>query len=334
MAKVSIIIVNYNGKDLIASCLKALERQIFKNFEIILVDNGSSDDSMYEIQKFLRKSLITPIVKLVPLNINRGFTGGNTEGIKYAKGEYIALLNNDTEPDDRWLEELVKAMDANPNVGICASKMIVYGTDIIDTTGHIFSHFLKAFKRGEGEKCSLYNEQDFVFGACGGAVLYRAEMLDIIGFYDEDFFLIHEDVDMDFRAQLHGWKVLYVPTAIVHHKVRSSIIHMSDIAVYYSLRNAEFVRIKNIPLGIFLICLPQYMLGIITEFIYFALKHGKVTLYFKAKMDAIKMIPAMLKKRKLIMKNKSVTNRYLFSIMTPIWQKKFLKARIKKFLFG
>ena len=193
---------------------------------------------------------------------------------------------------------------------------------------------LKGFKNGEGEQSIKFNKQRFVFGACAGAALYRREMLEQIGFLDEDFFLIHEDTDLNFRAQLAGWKVLYVPTAVVHHKVRSSIGVMSDTAVYYSLRNSELVRIKNVSFGVFLRCFPEFILGVISEFLYFAVKHKRFRLYIKAKRDALKMLPRMWEKRKIIMKTKKVTDRYLLSLMTPIWQKDFFKAKLGKFLHG
>lgn len=105
-------------------------------------------------------------------------------------------------------------------------------------------------------------------------------MIEEVGFLDEDFFLIHEDTDLNFRAHLYGWKVLCVPTAIVHHKVRSSIGHMSDMAVYYTLRNSELVRMKNIPISLCLNCLPEFILGMVTEFLYFAIKHRRMLLYY------------------------------------------------------
>ncbi len=334
MSQVSVIIINYNGKKLIGGCLKALERQSFKDFEVIIVDNGSSDSSLCEIQKFLKESPIAPLVKLVPLDENFGFTGGNIVGLNNANNSlYIALLNNDAEPERDWLGNLVNAMNNEPRVGVCASKLIVYGTNIIDNAGVEFSAFLKAFNRGEGNKTSSLDTKEYVFGACGGAVLYRRKMIDEIGFLYEDFFLIHEDIDLSFRAQLHGWKVLYIPTAHCYHKVRSSIGKMSDSAVYYTLRNCEFVRIKNIPLSFFLRYLLWFILGTISEFLFFAIKHRYLILYFKAKLDAVKMFPVMRKKRKSILKVKRISNKDLRNITTPLLDKNFLKRKLKKFLF-
>jgi GT2 family glycosyltransferase len=334
MQKVSVIIVNYNGKGLMRGCLQALERQSLGDFEAVIVDNASSDGSLYEIKKFLEKTSLASRINVIQVDHNLGFAGGNIKGLKYVEGEYIALLNNDTEPDEKWLEELVKAMNTDPEIGICASKMIVHGSDIIDSAGNVFSTALKGFGAGEAQKSFLYNERRYIFGACGGAALYRRKMIEEIGFFDEDFFLIHEDIDLNFRAQLNGWKVLYVPEAIVYHKVRSSIGHMSDMAVYYTLRNNEFVRMKNIPLTIFIRCFPEFIISTLTEFTYFVIKHKRLRLYFKAKLDALRMFPRMLQKRALIMKSRKVSNKYLLSIMTPLWQKDFFLTKIKKFFYA
>jgi hypothetical protein len=334
MAKVSLIVINYNGRDFVANCLRALEGQLLKNFEIVLIDNASSDGSLNEIETFLRGSSLSSHIKLIPLKMNRGFAGGNLEGLRHAHGEYIALLNNDTEPDKKWLEELVKAMDSDPKIGICASKMIVHDTQTLDSAGDGFSFSLKGFKRGEGERASSYNIKEYVFGACAGAVLYRRKMIDEIGFLDEDFFLIHEDTDLNLRAQLYGWKSLYIPTALVYHKTRSTIGRMSKTAVYYTLRNSEFVRVKNISFSLFLRLLPEFILGMVSEFIYFALKHRHPVLYFKAKIDAIRMLPGMLKKRSVNMKAKRVSNRDLTKIMTPVLEQSFLRNKLRKLIFG
>ena len=332
MTKVSLVVINYNGRDFIVDCLGALERQLFKNFEIVLIDNGSSNGSLIEIQKLLNESLITPLVKMLSLEKNIGFAGGILEGLKHATGEYIALLNNDTEPDKEWLGEQVEAMDNSPDVGICASKLIVYGTDIIDSAGDGFSAALRGFKRGEGEKSFLYNKREYVFGACAGAALYRRKMIEEIGFFDEDFFLIHEDTDLNFRAQLYGWKVLYVPTAIVYHKVRSSIGKRSPNAIYYTLRNSELVRMKNIPFSLFLNCLPWFILGMVSEFLFFAVRHRHPILYFKAKIDVIRMFPLMLKKRKVNLKVTKVESTDLRKLITPAFERNFLRSKLKKFV--
>jgi len=328
LKKVSIIVVNYNGKNQLEACLKSLVVQSFDDVEIIFVDNASSDNSIEYVRD------VYPNIMALSLSENKGFAGGNLEGLKHAGGQYIMLLNNDTEVAGDCISNLVSLLDGSSDIGICAAKMVVYGTNIIDSAGDGYSTLLKGFKRGEGKHAEAYDTEEYVFGACAGAALYRREMLEEIGFFDEDFFLIHEDTDLSFRAQLAGWKVMFVPTAAVRHKVRSTIGHMSDMAIYYTLRNSEFVRIKNVPLGLFLRCLPAFVGGTISEFVYFVLRHGKLMLYLKAKRDVIKNLKTMLGKRRKIMKMKKVSNKYLYSLMTPIWNREFFSMKINKFFHG
>lgn len=326
--------MNYNGKNVIIDCLRSLEEQAWKDFEIIVVDNGSSDGSVKDIRNFSEQSILSGLIKLIPLGRNHGFTGGNIRGLEQAQAEYIALLNNDAEAEKDWLGNLVTTMEKHPDVGICASKIIAFGTHLIDSAGDGYSTLLKGFKRGEGEDSARFSAQEHVFGGCAGAVLYRRTMLEEIGFFDDDFFLIHEDTDLNFRAQRTGWKILYVPSAVVHHKVRSTIGIMSDMAVYYTLRNNEFVRIKNIPLSLLVRNLPLLVAGMLTEFFYFAVKHGKLILYLKAKRDVIKSLKIMLRKRKQVRDMARVDTTYLHAILTPVFNRAFLLPRIKKFFFS
>lgn len=332
MNKVTVIIVTYNSEKTIIDCLKSIYRQKYCDFKTKIVDNNSTDQTV-SFAETVSKRLEHPL-KIINLFENIGFAEGNNKAFNGETSEYIALVNPDMIINEIWLEELVCAMYSNVSIGICASKIVVHNTAIIDTAGDGYSKTLKGFKCGEGFDVPLFDFKQNVFGACAGAALYRREMLEEIGFFDEDFFLIHEDTDLNFRAQLAGWKVMYVPTAIAHHKVRSSIGIMSDLAVYYSLRNSELVRIKNVPLGIFLRYLPWFIISEISEFIYFAIKHRHFRLFLKAKRDALKMLPLMLKKRKKIMKNKKVSNKYIMSIMTPIWQKNLFLSKIRKFIYG
>ncbi len=324
---VSVIIVNYNGRHLLQECFESILNQSYHDIEIIVVDNASVDGSVAYI------GALFPNVKIVELSENKGFAGGNIEGFKYAHGDYAMLVNNDVVLDKDCINNLLVAMEQHPDVGIGASKMLIYNMDIIDSAGDGFSTSLKAYKRGEGLQSNYYNNEEYIFGACAGAAIYRRQMIEEIGFFDDDFFLIHEDTDLNLRAQLMGWKALYVPSSIAHHKVRSTIGEMSDVAVYYSLRNSELVRIKNIPTWIFLKCLLGYISSSILDFIYFAIKHRKISLYLKAKRDVLKLLPDMLKKRKQLMGKKKVDNNYLFSLMTPLYEKSFFLMKAKKFFY-
>ena len=325
---ITIIIVNYNGRGLLQSCLESVYSQPYADIEVIVVDNGSCDGSIEHVRENFLRAL------LLPLSENRGFASANNEGLRHARGQFIMLLNNDVVVERDCISGLVAAMEGDTAVGICAAKMLVYGKDIIDSAGDGFSSNLKGFKRGEGRPSAEYDKAEYIFGACAGAALYRREMLDEIGFMDEDFFLIFEDTDLNLRAQLAGWKVRYVPGAVVHHKVRSTIGNMSDTAIFYSLRNSELVRIKNIPLMLFLRCLPTYVVGTILEFLYFSIKHGKLKLYCKAKFDVIKKLRIMMGKRRKIMGMKKVNSKYLSRLMTPVCNREFFLIKVRKFFQG
>ncbi len=331
MVSVSVIIVTFNNFLTIADCLESLSQQTLNNFEVILVDNSPGEKSRNLLES--SKSIFKYPINIIYPGKNLGFPGGNNYGILHASGKYIALLNPDAIADRFWLEELRRIMDAHPEVGICASKMMIDGGNFIDSAGDGYSTSLKGYKRGEGEEKDKYSKEEYVFGACAGAALYRRKMIEEVGFLDNDFFLIHEDTDFNFRTQLAGWKVLYVPTAVVYHKVRSSIGHMSDAAVYYTLRNSEFVRFKNVPGRVLLKCLPEVILGTITEFIYFAVKHKRLRLYFNAKRDSLKALPRIVRKRVATLKNRKVDEDYLLSMMTPLWRADYLKAKIERLLF-
>lgn len=320
---VSVIIVTYNNDNVIRECLKALLHQTYKEFEVIVVDNASQDTTIDIVHLF-------PDFLLIKSEDNLGFTGGNILGLQYAKGDYIALLNPDTEVCSEWLQVLVKNMAESSHVGICASKLLVYDSGLIDSAGDGCITTGRGFKRGEGKENKLYSNQEDIFGACGGAMLIRKEMIEQIGFLDNDFFLIYEDTDLSFRAQLAGWKCLFIPDAIVYHKVRSSIGNMSDLAVYYSIRNAHFVWVKNMPFQLICKYLHHQIIQEIGSFAFFVIRHKKIGIYFRANFDFIKHLPRLLSKRRKNLKLKKITNRELERILTPLLQSQVLIAKIKK----
>src|SRR5262247_2010407 len=244
--KVSIIVVNWNGERFLNDCLSALSGQTYLNYEIILVDNGSSDDSI----SFAKENF--PEVKIVSLGENTGFTGGNAAGLEVAVGDFVALVNNDARPEKTWLENLIHPMLEDRTIGICASKLIFENPRILNSAGDGLTTAGVGFNRGLGQNAAQFDASEPVFGACGAAALYRRRMLDEIGSLDEDFFLYDEDTDLNFRAQLAGWKCIYVPTAVAYHVSNATTGRLSDLHVYYHTRNLEFVWIKNMPAGLML----------------------------------------------------------------------------------
>jgi GT2 family glycosyltransferase len=306
---VSVIIVNWNGRKFLAKCLESLLHQAYRRFSIILVDNGSNDCSIdFVIRNY-------PEVKTIALPKNVGFSVANNIAIKTVHTEYVALLNNDAVAHPLWLQSLVGALEAYPEAGFAASKMLFYDNpEIIDRAGDSYTRAGAGLLRGRAEPASSYNRQEWIFGACAAAALYRTRMLWDIGLFDENFFLLYEDVDLSFRAQLRGYKCLYVPEAIVYHKGSGSIIYDSPTSVYYGHRNLEWVYIKNMPAGLIIKTLFPHIIYDMAAFFFFAAR-GRSKDFIKAKWDALKGLNKVLKKRRQIQDNRKVGNDYIWGLM-------------------
>ena len=306
---ISVIIVNWNGKKLLAECLDGLRQQEYKQFRTILCDNGSTDGSVYFVSQNF------PEVEVIGRAEYSGFAAGNNIAIKRAKTKYIALLNNDAVPQPLWLQHLVEALESHPEAGLAASKMVFYNNpEIIDRAGDAYTRAGTGLLRGRGVAAGSYNKQEWIFGACAGAALYRSTMLEDIGLFDEDFFLVYEDVDLSFRAQLRDYKCIYVPEAIVHHKASSSIIYDSPMSVYYSHRNLEWVYVKNMPSALILKTIFPHIIYDIAAFFYFG-ANGRIKEFIKAKWDALKGLKRALKKRRWVQDNKKVDEEYVWSLL-------------------
>jgi len=246
---VSIIIVNWNGKHLLGECLDSLSTQSFKDFEVIVVDNGSEDGSV----AYIRNNY--PWARLLSLEENIGYAGGNNAGMRIAQGSFIALLNNDTVVDPCWLEYLDHAIrTSSPKTGMWASKILSYGNpEILDNAGLLL--YPDGLGRGKGrlEKDSGQYDQDHeALFPSGCAGLYRKEMLDQIGLLDETFFAYADDVSLGLRARLAGWECLFVPCAKVYHKYSSSSSAYSTLKAFLVERNRIWVLWKYFPIELIL----------------------------------------------------------------------------------
>lgn len=296
----SVIIPNFNGIKYLPFCLSSLKKQTFSNFEIIVVDNGSTDGSV----EFIRKNY--PKAKIIQFSNNKGFAQAVNKGIGEANGKYIALLNNDTETDPHWLEEMVKVLDKNKDIHFCASLILNYkDRNIIDSAGDGFSSWGLGYKIGHGEKMEAkYKKQRFVFGACGAAAIYRKTLFERIGFFDEDFFAYREDVDLNFRAQLAGYRCLYTPSAIVYH--HGSKTATSRFINYYATKNNLNVLVKNIPLNLFLKNIHKIILAQVLRFLS---RPKYFFLYLASSLKFFQELPKMLQKRKKVLELRRVSER-------------------------
>lgn len=312
MCEASVIIVNWNGAHHLPGCLESLMNQTYRDFEVVVVDNGSMDNSVAYVKEHF------PQVKLVCLDTNRGFTGGNWAGYEIAKGSFIALLNNDARAEPGWLGSLVSIMHSNPEVGICASRIIMDGSNMIDSAGDRFTTAFTGTKIGYRQPANLFDMPHAVQGGCAAAILYRRCMLDEIGFLDDDFFFNHEDTDLNLRAWLAGWKCSYVPDAIVYHKVSASIGHLSAKTIYYFSRNNEWVWLKNVPFSIMIILLPQRLIYELFSLLFYGFLSGHLLSFIKGKLDALKRITLILNKRKKIMPQIKLSHRKIVKELMPI----------------
>ncbi|MDP6417134.1 MAG: glycosyltransferase family 2 protein, partial [Gammaproteobacteria bacterium] len=247
MNTISLIIPNLNGLHFLKPCLESIRRQTRAPDEILIVDNGSTDGS----QAFLQQEYTD--VSILELGHNTGFSVAMNRAVEAVSGDYVALLNNDTECEPQWLEKLAYALDQHPDIGFCAAKMMHFNRrQIIDTAGDMFSIAGFAFKRGglhiDQEQ---YNRPERVFGACAGAAMYRKSVFDDLGGFDEDFFIYQEDSDLSFRAQLAGFPCLFVPKAVVYHHVggtsKQSSTAFSRRLKRLEHRNLIFILVKNLP---------------------------------------------------------------------------------------
>jgi GT2 family glycosyltransferase len=252
---ISVVIVNWNGQHLLDACLASLQRQSRPPTEVILVDNGSTDESVAFVQsRYLA-------VRVIRLSSNRGFAAGCNTALRVATGALIATLNNDAVADERWLESLAKRLQGRRDVGMVASKMLRHDTPtFIDSTGICLDSTAVAWDRRVGEAADSANRPAEIFGPCAGAAMYRRELFADIGEFDEDFFMYLEDVDLAWRARLAGWRCLYAPDAIVYHWHSATAVENSPFKLFHLARNRVWTIAKNYPAPDLYLHLPAIVL--------------------------------------------------------------------------
>jgi len=323
---ISIIILNWNGKKVIEACLNSVKKQSYKNLEVVVVDNASSDGS----REFISKNF--PEVKLITSRVNLGFDGGNNVGIKQAKGEFLMMLNNDTLLTPNCIEELKNSIQKDKRFGACASKVLLDGGEnLIDVAGLAICLDGMSIGRGRLENNDKFQEEEEVFFASDCACLYRREMIEDIRLpdeiYDEDFFAYADETDMGWRARLAGWRCIYNPKAIVYHCHSASTSNYSAFKAFLVERNRIWVAIKSFPLSIILLgllytfkryCFQAYGAllnrGAAGKFTQQAPKAELIKILLKAHISAVLGLPKMLRKRRLIFKKKCISNREVFEL--------------------
>jgi len=325
---VSVIILNWNGKRYLKECLTSLKKQTYKNFEVILIDNGSTDGSV----KYIKENF-SGFVELIENKTNLGFAEGNNIGIENSAGKYVLLLNNDTKADPLWIEELTKVAESDDKIGMCASKVLFLDNPrIIDNVGHLI--YKDGLNRGRGRleyDQGQYDSIEEVFFPSGCAALYRKKMLNGIGGFDKDFFAYGDDTDIGIRGRLAGWKCMYAPKAVIYHKYSGSTSPYALFKAFHAERNRLWIAIKYFPVHV-LLCNPYYTV-LRTLFQFYGALTGKgatgkfreqfsawelFSTLLKAYSSALEGLPRMWKKRRNLAELRRVSSSEIHN-----WFKKF-----------
>lgn len=291
----AVIIVNYNAGAMLARCLEALERQTFRDFHTIVVDNGSSDGSAEGIESRY------PRVTLVRAGENLGFAAGNNLGLQHAGAvQWIALLNPDAYAAADWLERFVAAGDKAEFDFFGCGMRLADSPEILDGTGDVYHVSGVAWRRDHGARASAgARDADEIFAPCAAAALYRRVDLEAVGGFDESYFCYFEDVDLAFRLRLRGLRCAYVPDAVVDHVSSGITGKRSDFATYHGHRNMVWTYVKDMPAPLFWLYLPLHLFANLLGVAVCALR-GQFGVALRAKRDALLGLPRVLRERRRV----------------------------------
>jgi len=310
---VSVIIVTWNSKAHLSTCLDRLSQQAVSDFEVIIIDNGSTDEALVGLlDRYPKLNLHSE-----HLESNVGFASANNIGARLAHGKWLVLLNADAFPEPDWLEKLLQAAETNPEYSFFASRQIqAHNPELLDGTGDVYHisglAWRRHYKLSEKE---IGHQIEEVFSPCGAAALFLRDDFLQGGGFDEDYFSYFEDVDLGFRLRLAGKKCLYVPEAVVYHVGSASTGKRSDFSVYYGYRNMIWTFFKNMPSPLIWLFLPIHIVTILFFVLYLSIRgQGKIIL--KAIVDALRGLPKVIEKRKLIQRNRKIKPSELFRVMS------------------
>jgi GT2 family glycosyltransferase len=309
---IDVIIPNYNGVRHLPTCLDALQSQTRRDFTVTVVDDCSTDES--------RELLASryPEVRVITMPHNRGFAAVVNVGVAATSGEYVVLLNNDTEADPDWLETLIGALEQQPEVDFAASKLLLFDTrDVFHSAGDGYRTNGVPFSRGVWQRdTGQYEAVEPVFGVCAAAAAYRRSALDALAedgqVMDEDLVMYCEDVDLNLRAWQRGMRTLYVPQAVVYHRL--SATGGGALASYYCGRNFMLVWAKNLPADLVRRCWPALVLSEL-GFMLQSLWHVRekaARARLKGQIAGLRALPQFIAKRRILSNQKHMANRHLF----------------------
>ncbi len=320
---VTVVIVNWNGARHLKECLDSLRAQTLgTDANVVVVDNGSTDESLALLEQQ------SEFVRLIRNPDNRGFAAACNQGIRASRSEFVALLNNDAVVDSRWLEQLVRVMRQEPDIGFCASKILSFQDHhVFDNAGLV--PFLDGLARGRGRlqpDSGQFEREEDIFAPSGCAVLLRRAMLEDVGGLDEHFKVYCEDVDLAFRARLRGWRCRYAPTAIAYHKFSATIGAFSPMKALLVERNRLWMVIKNLPLPL-LVFTPLFTVyryawqaygaysgrGASGQFVKNYSRGALVLVLLRAHLQALAGLPRVLRQRREIQARRTASMREILT---------------------
>jgi GT2 family glycosyltransferase len=319
---ISVIIVNHNGAEILPRCLDAVMAQTIREYEVIIVDNASSDGSADMIADRW------PAVKIIRSETNNGFAVGNNIGAQQASGKWLALLNNDAFPQPDWMEKLLEASHNYPDFAFFASQLIQANQhNLIDATGDIYHASGLSWHRDRNQPIDMvHREAGEIFSACAAAALYDRAAFLAIGGFDETYFSHHEDVDLGFRLRLRGLRGMYVPEAVVHHIGSATFGIESDRTVYQMHRNFIWTYVKNTPGHLIWLFLPAHLLANLVFLLHYTLR-GQWSAIIRAKIDAVRGLPEMFRKRKNIQRSRQIEPGDILPLIERGWFAPYLLGR-------
>jgi GT2 family glycosyltransferase len=298
---ITVVVVNFNAGDLLHRCLRALADQDIHHFDVIVVDNGSTDSSLDNLTG------VCCNLRIIRAGQNLGFAAANNLALQYSSSEWVALLNPDAFPSPDWLKRLLGAVERNPEFDFFASRAVLADrVDVLDGVGDVYHVSGLFWRRGHGVPAAgRFMVDEEVFSPCAAAGFYRRQALDEVGGFDEDFFCYAEDVDLGFRLRLAGYRCLYVPDAVVAHVGSAITGRRSGFSIYYGHRNLVWTFVKNMPPSLFWLCLPAHLALNLVSLVWFSAR-GDGAIIFRAKWDAIRGLPGMWVKRRKIQVSRRV----------------------------
>ncbi|PIQ96300.1 MAG: hypothetical protein COV67_10265 [Nitrospinae bacterium CG11_big_fil_rev_8_21_14_0_20_56_8] len=303
MKKISAVVVNWNGKDVLADCLESLMTQDAPNLEIIVSDNGSGDGSL----EMLRDRF--PRIRCVENGANLGFGTAVNRGLAVAEGDYLLFLNNDLAFEPGAVRALADLLDSHPEAGAAVPKILYYEKrDTINSYGVRVHYTGVAYPNRLNERDDP--NLDITETACGGIFMFRREVYETLGGFDEDFFLYHEDHDLSWRIRLAGWKILVTPRAVFYHHYH---FNKGVRKFYHSEKNRLHLLLKNMEGKTLLLLLPGLILVETAQWIHAAL-NGWFFLKVKSYIELAEAFPSILKKRRKLKRLRKVRDRDLLTL--------------------